>query len=218
MGRTRVYLIEHEPEARKLSSPDVAISEGDQPAEPARQSAGTATLEAVTIPMTILEGPRETYIEILYQPERRLVTSLELLSPANKQQPGRTEYPGETPGPDLPGCKSDRTRFAVGWKTTAVRKTPPSGRRLLLALAPRPATRLPGLLLEAATAVAHTAGPVARARRGYLHRFGRRVCDGLRPRPFRPSPTLSTSLARLSAGAMAILGRRHAWGARDLRS
>jgi hypothetical protein len=38
------------------------------------------------------EGPREAYIEILHQPERRLVAALELLSPANKEPPGRTEY------------------------------------------------------------------------------------------------------------------------------
>src|SRR5205807_1726822 len=38
------------------------------------------------------EGPRETYIEILHLPERSLVATLELLSPANKEQPGRTEY------------------------------------------------------------------------------------------------------------------------------
>ncbi len=36
--------------------------------------------------------PREAYIEILHQPERRLVAALELLSPANKENPGRIEY------------------------------------------------------------------------------------------------------------------------------
>ena len=39
-----------------------------------------------------LEGPRESYIEILYHPDRSLVAVLELLSPANKEYPGRTEY------------------------------------------------------------------------------------------------------------------------------
>ena len=53
---------------------------------------GVATLEPVTIPLTILVGPRETYIEILHRPDRSLVAVLELLSPANKEQPGRTEY------------------------------------------------------------------------------------------------------------------------------
>lgn len=41
---------------------------------------------------TVLEGPRETYIEILHQPDQTLVTALELLSPANKELPGRVEY------------------------------------------------------------------------------------------------------------------------------
>jgi hypothetical protein len=88
----RVYLVEHDPEARRLGYPGVAVTEGELSAPGAVRAAGAATLEPVTIPLRILEGPRETYIEILHQPERRLVTALELLSPANKEQPGRTEY------------------------------------------------------------------------------------------------------------------------------
>jgi len=89
----RVYLVEHDPEARKLGFPNVAVSRAEPcaPAE-ATPGSGVATLEPVTIPLTILEGPRESYIEILHRPDRALVTSLELLSPANKEQPGRTEY------------------------------------------------------------------------------------------------------------------------------
>jgi hypothetical protein len=88
----RVYLVEHDPEARRLGYPDVAVTEGERSAAPPSRPASAATLEPVTIPLTILEGPRETYIEILHQPDRRLVAALELLSPANKEQPGRTEY------------------------------------------------------------------------------------------------------------------------------
>jgi hypothetical protein len=40
----------------------------------------------------LLDGPRETYIEVLQRPERSLVAVLELLSPSNKHDPGRTEY------------------------------------------------------------------------------------------------------------------------------
>lgn len=87
----RVYLIENEPDERKLVFPDVSVTQagtaGEQPSEGA-----VATLEPVTIPLTILDGPRETYIEILHRPDRALVTALELFSPPNKQQPGRTEY------------------------------------------------------------------------------------------------------------------------------
>ena len=76
----RVYLIEQDPDSRKLVYPDVAVSHG------------VATLEPVTIPLKILEGPRETYVEILHRPDRKLIATLELLSPANKNQPGRTEF------------------------------------------------------------------------------------------------------------------------------
>src|SRR6516164_8349789 len=71
----RVYLVEHSPEARKLGFPDVAVSHGERPTPtlPSSTTGATATLEPVTIPLTILEGPRETYIEILYQPDRSLV-------------------------------------------------------------------------------------------------------------------------------------------------
>ena len=89
----RQYLIEHEPEARKLGGPDLAVTQGEANASGESTSvAATAALEPVTIPLTILEGPREAYIEILYQPDRSLVTALELLSPTNKEQPGRSEY------------------------------------------------------------------------------------------------------------------------------
>jgi hypothetical protein len=87
----RVYLIESEPDARKLVFPDVAVTHSEGFA-PETVRGAVATLEPVTIPLTILEGPRETYIEILHRPDRTLVTVLELLSPANKLQPGRTEY------------------------------------------------------------------------------------------------------------------------------
>lgn len=86
-----VYLMECDPDGRKLVFPDVAVTHAV--GSPSGATANPiATLEPVTIPLTILEGPRETYIEILHRPDRTLVTALELLSPANKQQPGRSEY------------------------------------------------------------------------------------------------------------------------------
>jgi hypothetical protein len=89
----RVYLIEHEPDARKLGYPDVAVTHGENVLPtPSPSGAGVATLEPVTIPLLTLEGPRETYIEILHRPDRSLIAVLELLSPANKEYPGRTEY------------------------------------------------------------------------------------------------------------------------------
>ncbi len=87
----RVYLIEHDPDVRKLTFPDVSITDVARDRR-GTQASDVATLEPVTIPLTILDGPRETYIEIIHRPDRSLVTALELLSPANKNQPGRTEY------------------------------------------------------------------------------------------------------------------------------
>src|SRR5437868_4755280 len=89
----RVYPVEHDPEARKLGYPDVAVTKGESDSpRPAPAPAGLTTLEPVTTPLMILEGPHETYIEILHQPERSLVAVLELMSPASKEYPGRTEY------------------------------------------------------------------------------------------------------------------------------
>src|SRR5437870_1811504 len=69
----RVYLVEHDPEARKLGLPDVAASRAQRgaPAE-ATPGSGVATLEPVTISLTILKGPRVSYIEILHRPDRAL--------------------------------------------------------------------------------------------------------------------------------------------------
>ncbi|MFO0965869.1 MAG: DUF4058 family protein [Gemmataceae bacterium] len=87
----RVYLVEHDPDARRLIYPDLALSDIERQAA-APQRGATATLEPTNIPLLLLDGPREAYIEILKRPERSLVAVLELLSPANKENPGRAEY------------------------------------------------------------------------------------------------------------------------------
>lgn len=87
----RIYLTEHEPDARKLVIPDVAVARAKLRTTPESYS-NAATIEPVIVPLNTLDGPRETYIEILHRPERGLVAALELLSPANKNAPGRTEY------------------------------------------------------------------------------------------------------------------------------
>jgi Protein of unknown function (DUF4058) len=89
----RVYLVETSPETRKLIGPDVAVER--QPGPPSRhQPTPTATtaVQPVTVPLLIYEEVRETWIEILHRPDRNLVAVLELLSPANKTEPGRGEY------------------------------------------------------------------------------------------------------------------------------
>ena len=85
------YLIEFDPESRKLVYPDVGLTRADVGASEDSKTE-TATLEPVTIPLEMIEGPHESYIEILHRPDRSLIAVLELLSPAKKQSPDRTEY------------------------------------------------------------------------------------------------------------------------------
>jgi hypothetical protein len=88
----RVYLVEPPAPERKLTGPDLSVSRGEGPSSTSPAPAGVVTLEPVTIPLVILDEPRETYIEILHRPGRTLVAVLELLSPANKEEPGRGAY------------------------------------------------------------------------------------------------------------------------------
>src|SRR6266404_3103386 len=87
----RVYLIEPDAEVRKLIKPDIAISTTEREIPP-RASTGVATLEPITLPVEIIDGVTEVFIEIHKKPDLSLVAVLELLSPANKENPGRTEY------------------------------------------------------------------------------------------------------------------------------
>jgi hypothetical protein len=88
----RVNLVELPAEKLKRIKPDLAVSHVGRPSGVAVAPAGVATLEPVTIPLVIEEESRETYIEILQRPDRTLVTVIELLSPANKEDPGRSLY------------------------------------------------------------------------------------------------------------------------------
>jgi hypothetical protein len=95
----RVNLVEVRPRPhRRRIEPDVAVSRrGSGGSEPGiavlPAPPATATiLEAMTVPLEIVEEDRETYIEILHRPDRSLVAVLELLAPANKEEPGLTAY------------------------------------------------------------------------------------------------------------------------------
>jgi hypothetical protein len=88
----RVYLLEPSAEKGKLMGPDVSITHGNGPSSGGSAPTGLATLEPVTIPLTILDETSEAYIEILHRPDRTLVAVLELLSPSNKIEQGRTLY------------------------------------------------------------------------------------------------------------------------------
>ncbi|MEX0713660.1 MAG: DUF4058 family protein [Pirellulales bacterium] len=88
----RVNLVEMSPPASRQIGPDVLVSHADAPGAATRQQAIAGTLEPASIPLLIQDGIRETYIEILQRPERSIVAVLELLSPSNKENPGRALY------------------------------------------------------------------------------------------------------------------------------
>jgi hypothetical protein len=85
----KINLIESSPDRIRLLEPDLAVSQDQPSAAGAAASAGVATLEPVTIPhLPLTEEVHERWIEILHRPDRSLVTVLEVLSPANKEEPG----------------------------------------------------------------------------------------------------------------------------------
>jgi Protein of unknown function (DUF4058) len=88
----KVNLVEVFPSRRKLIEPDVAVTQRGSSRSPSPAPAGLATLEPVTLSLLIEEETHERHIEILHRPDRTLVAVLELLSPANKEEPGRTLY------------------------------------------------------------------------------------------------------------------------------
>jgi hypothetical protein len=92
----KVHLIERSlPPRDKRLEPDVAITQRRPTLTPSPPSAGVATLEPVTLSLVIEEESHERHIEILHRPDHRLVAVLELLSPSNKEEPGRTLYIGK---------------------------------------------------------------------------------------------------------------------------
>jgi hypothetical protein len=71
--------------------PDVGILRGAA-GEPAAAPGGIATLEPVTVELPEIEEVRDAWIEVVRHPGRELITVIELLSPSNKEQPGRELY------------------------------------------------------------------------------------------------------------------------------
>jgi len=89
----KVQLLQVSPERVKRMEPDVAVSWKTPVEASAPRPKGTATIEPVTIPHAVIEEEtRESHIEILHRPDRTLVSVLELLSPSNKEEPGRSLY------------------------------------------------------------------------------------------------------------------------------
>jgi hypothetical protein len=90
----RFHLLGVPSERDKGRLPDVAVVRTGPGAAPPEPRVGTITLEPVTVPlMTVLEEEiREVWIEIRRRPAWTLVTVIELLSPSNESEPGRSEY------------------------------------------------------------------------------------------------------------------------------
>jgi hypothetical protein len=89
----KVRLVEVNPSRRKLIEPDVALTRRESSHTPPPAPAGVVTLEPVTLSHIIEEEERhERWIEILHRPDRALVAVCELLSPTNKEEPGRSDY------------------------------------------------------------------------------------------------------------------------------
>jgi len=97
----RVQIVSPAAERIPVVLPDVAVLRGPVPREtpPALEAraleardlearATSAVLAPLLVPLAYVEQPRETYLQILHRPDRRLVTVLELLSPSNKVNPG----------------------------------------------------------------------------------------------------------------------------------
>jgi Protein of unknown function (DUF4058) len=88
----KVSLVEVTPPRKKLIDPDIALTQRGPSRDSSAAPTGLATLEPVTPSLQIEEETHERHIEILHRPDRTLVAVLELLSPANKEEPGRTLY------------------------------------------------------------------------------------------------------------------------------
>jgi Protein of unknown function (DUF4058) len=88
----KVSLVEVVPPQKKLIEPDVAVTRSPGAQTGPRPSNGVATIEPVTMSLVIEEESHQRHLEILHRPDRRLVATLELLSPANKEEPGRSLY------------------------------------------------------------------------------------------------------------------------------
>jgi hypothetical protein len=90
----RVSLVDVSRDDRKQFLPDVAVSQVNRPVNQTSvlNVPGAVFTEPVSIPLTYLDEETEVYIEILHREDRSLVTVVEILSPTNKSEPGRTEY------------------------------------------------------------------------------------------------------------------------------
>jgi len=84
-----VQLVERRPRRVKETEPDLAVTHKRKAGGKRRRGGeAVATLEPITVPNVLTSVRRQRYIKLLRRPDRSLVAVLELLSPANKNQPG----------------------------------------------------------------------------------------------------------------------------------
>lgn len=89
----RVSLMHGLPPEKKRILPDVSVERQPGPASGSAVAVATAPgVKTGTLPLFVVDEPIETYIQILHRPDRSLVAVLELLSPANKEEPGYNAY------------------------------------------------------------------------------------------------------------------------------
>ena len=88
-----IYLVEGWLKTKRRRGLDVAVfRSGRSKSASATAPVGSATLAPVTIPVTVLDERRQGYIKLVHRPRCTVVTVLELLSPANKNEPSGREY------------------------------------------------------------------------------------------------------------------------------
>lgn len=91
----QVYLVE--PPQARLVKAGVGVTNGPgfSASLPSAAPAGVLTVVPVPLVLESFMEVTERYIEIFHEPERSLVAVVEVLSPANKEQPGHGEYLGK---------------------------------------------------------------------------------------------------------------------------
>jgi hypothetical protein len=92
----RVQSIKLTGQRPRVSLPDLSVARDlvGSFEKAADTTGGVATLAPHVVPQSVewLDEPTEAYIEIFHLPDYQLVTGVEVLSPSNKVNPGRTTY------------------------------------------------------------------------------------------------------------------------------
>ena len=92
----RLKLLSGGERSETAALPDVSVVHDPDAPGGNRRPAGSAvaTLDPHVLPQSVgwLDEPKESFIEIFHLPDENLVTSVEILPPSNKREPGRSEF------------------------------------------------------------------------------------------------------------------------------